>query len=96
MSVKIRRADQGDVEAIVSVGRKTWPMTYKFAGAEFVADGLATWWSAEAIRRSSETTTVLVAENGEAIVGTANIDLRPEIPVIWKLYVMPEVTVAIP
>lgn len=91
MSVEIRRAHQGDIEAIISVGRQTWPMTYEFAGAEYVADGLATWWSTEAIRRSLATTTVLVADTGKAIVGTGNIDLRPEVPVIWKLYVVPKV-----
>ncbi|MEV4282657.1 GNAT family N-acetyltransferase [Actinoplanes xinjiangensis] len=89
MSVRIRRAGPGDVEAIASVGRRTWPTTYRFAGPEYIADGLATWWSTEAIQRSLETTTVLVAQHGGAIVGTGNIDLRPEIPVIWKLYVLP-------
>ncbi|GGN98347.1 N-acetyltransferase [Actinoplanes lobatus] len=91
MSVKIRRANRGDVQAIISVGRRTWPATYEFAGAEYIADGLATWWSVEAIERSLETTTVLVADSGKAVVGTGNIDLRPEIPVIWKLYAVPEV-----
>ncbi|MFC3740588.1 GNAT family N-acetyltransferase [Paractinoplanes deccanensis] len=90
MSVKIRRANQGDIEAIISVGRQTWPRTYEFAGAEYVSKGLATWWSAEAIQRTLETTTVLVADGEKAIVGTGNIDLRPEVPVIWKLYVVPE------
>ena len=90
MSVKIRRPTRGDVEAIISVGRRTWPATYEFAGADYVTDGLATWWSVEAIGRSLETTTVLVADSGKAIVGTGNVDLRPEIPVIWKLYVAPE------
>ena len=90
MSVKIRRAHQDDIEGIVSVGRQTWPTTYEFAGAEYVADGLATWWSADAIKRSLEATTVLVADSGNAIVGTGNIDLRPETAVIWKLYVVPD------
>jgi GNAT superfamily N-acetyltransferase len=91
MSLKIRRANRGDVDAIIFVGRRTWPATYEFAGAEYIADGLATWWSVEAIERSLETTTVQVADSGKAIVRTGNIDLRPEIPVIWKLYVVPEV-----
>ena len=80
MSVIIRRAVPGDVDGIVTVGRRTWPSTYAFAGAGYVANGLAMWWSPEAVQRSLETTTVLVAEDGAAIVGTGNIDLRPETP----------------
>jgi GNAT superfamily N-acetyltransferase len=91
MSVTIRRAVPDDIDGIVSVGRRTWPATYAFAGADYVANGLATWWSREAVQRSLEATTVLVVEDGGAIVGTGNIDLRPEVPTIWKLYVVPEV-----
>ncbi len=89
MSMTIRRAGLGDVEAIVSVGRQTWPATYAFAGPEYVAHGVATWWSAEAVQRSLTATTVLVADAGGSIVGVGNIDLRPETPILWKLYVLP-------
>ena len=44
----------------------------------------------EAIRRSLENMTVLVADDEGSVVGTGNIDLRSESPVIWKLYVVPE------
>ena len=33
MSVRIRRADEGNIDSIISVVRLTWPMTYEFAGA---------------------------------------------------------------
>ena len=39
--MKIRSANQDDIEAIISVGRQTWPTTYEFAGAQYIADGLA-------------------------------------------------------
>lgn len=85
----IRPAARDDIEAIVAVGRQTWPVTYAFAGADYVAHGLDTWWSAEATERSLMTTTVLVADTGTEVVGVGNIDLRGEHPIIWKLYVLP-------
>jgi ribosomal protein S18 acetylase RimI-like enzyme len=90
MTTLIREAAPDDVEAIISVGRRTWPTTYGFAGPAYIADGLARWWSAEAIRRSLEDTTVLVAEHNGSVVGVGNLDLRGEVPIIWKLYVLPE------
>ncbi|WP_250005542.1 GNAT family N-acetyltransferase [Actinoplanes sp. M2I2] len=90
MTIEIRKAGPDDIEAIISVGQRTWPTTYGFAGPEYVAKGLETWWSTEAIRRSLENTTVLVAEEDGSVMGTGNIDLRGEAPIIWKLYVVPE------
>ena len=66
------------------------PPTYSFAGDDYVANGLATWWSTEALLRSLEATTVMVAVNGDGIVGVGNIDLLGDVPIIWKLYVLPE------
>jgi len=88
--LEIRDALPADVPEIVSVGRRTWPATYDFAGAEYIAHGLATWWSPEAVERSLVNTTVQVADRGGEIVGTGNIDLRGEAAIIWKLYVVPE------
>lgn len=92
VTLKIRAADAADVEAIEAVGHRTWPATYEsFAGPEFVADGLARWWSREALLRTVRDTSVLVVErDGAGIVGMGNIDFRREIPVIWRLYVVPE------
>jgi GNAT superfamily N-acetyltransferase len=88
--MKIRKAGLGDVEAIMAIGQKTWPPTYAFAGEEFIAHGLATWWSAEATERTLADTTVLVAEDGDDVVGVGNLDRRGPVPIIWKLYVVPE------
>ncbi|GIE98460.1 GNAT family N-acetyltransferase [Paractinoplanes rishiriensis] len=88
--MRIRDASAGDVEAIVAIGQRTWPATYAFAGPDFIADGLATWWSAAAIERSLRDTTMLVADGGEGLLGVGNIDLRGPAPIIWKLYVVPE------
>ena len=89
MTAKIRRARPADIDGIVSVGHQVWPATYEFAGPEYIAHGLTTWWSAAAIERSLDDTTVLVADADDAVVGVGNIDLRGEVPIIWKLYVIP-------
>jgi len=85
----IRPARTDDVTAIQEIGCKTWPATYSFAGEDFIEDGLVTWWSTEAVRRSLDDTTVLVAEDDDQIIGMGNIDLRGDVAVIWKLYVLP-------
>ena len=51
VNVLVRRATDADLEAVQNVGHRTWPTTYEpIAGADFVAMGLAKWWSVEAIR----------------------------------------------
>lgn len=85
----IRSATSDDVEAIRNVGLITWPATYAFAGQEYVDQGLARWWSVEAIGGSLHVTNTYVAEVDGVLVGMGNIDLRPELPTIWKLYVVP-------
>jgi GNAT superfamily N-acetyltransferase len=87
--VRIRDAVPGDIDAIIEIGHRTWPATYGFAGDEYVRNGLATWWSTEAIERSLRDTTVLVAATDDGLLGVGNIDLRGETPVIWKLNLLP-------
>lgn len=90
MDPNLRRASERDVEDIRTVGSLTWPSTYDFAGADYVADGLSRWWSDEAIRQSIANTDYWLAEVSGQIVGVANIDLRQSPPVIWVLYVLPD------
>lgn len=89
-SLTIRAATEDDVDAMCRVGHAAWPPTYAFAGAEYVDQGLRTWWSAEFVRASLVTTRYLVAEIDGRVVGVGNIDFRVSPPVIWKLYVLPE------
>ena len=90
MTVLVRNASPADVEAICEIGHAVWPDTYAFAGQDYIEHGLATWWSRDAVERSLGTTTTLVAECDGRVAGMGNIDLRPEVPVIWKLYVLPD------
>jgi GNAT superfamily N-acetyltransferase len=87
--MEIREAVATDIDGIMAIGQQTWPATYGFAGPDYVAHGLATWWSAEATARTLADTTVLVAADGDRLIGVGNIDLRGPIPIIWKLYVVP-------
>ncbi|GIF66845.1 hypothetical protein Ais01nite_48800 [Asanoa ishikariensis] len=87
--MEIREARLDDVAAIIAVGHETWPATYAFAGQDYIAHGLATWWSPEAITRSLEATVSLVAAEGDEVVGVGNVDLRGPVPILWKLYVRP-------
>jgi GNAT superfamily N-acetyltransferase len=80
-----------DVAAIREVGLATWPATYSFAGDAYIEDGLATWWSTDTLLQSVADTTVLVAVDDGVVVGVGNIDLRGDVPIIWKLYVLPDV-----
>lgn len=93
-SVRVRRATPADRDAIRRVGHAAWPATYAFAGEDYVRDGLETWWSTEAVESSLAETTYVVAERadeqGWLVVGIGNVDLAPEVPVIWRLYVRPD------
>lgn len=86
----IRPAVADDVPAIQMIGEETWPRTYDFAPPEYIASGLATWWSPQSIERSLQVTETLVAVRDGAVIGMGNVDLRGTSPVIWKLYVLPE------
>lgn len=87
--MEVRPATAADAPAIEHVGRETWPSTYAFAGEDYIAHGLDSWWSEEAVLRGIEATRTFVAEVDGEVIGMGNIDLRREQPVIWKLYVLP-------
>ena len=54
--IAVRRAELGDVEAVREIGVKTWPVAYGgLASEEFIVDGLAQWWSPEAVEWVSGT-----------------------------------------
>lgn len=88
--IEVRRAVPSDASAIRQIGQDAWPATYVFAGEAYIAHGLETWWSHEAVLRGIGTTETFVAETDGTVIGMGNIDLRPATPIIWKLYVLPE------
>jgi GNAT superfamily N-acetyltransferase len=91
MALIIRAADGNDLAAVLEVGRRTWPVTYgPIAGEEYVAMGLAKWWTEDATIPAIRGGRVTVAELDGTVVGIAAVGLHESHLVLWKLYVLPE------
>lgn len=91
VKVLVRPATEADLDAVIEVGHRTWPTTYEpIAGADFVAMGLAKWWSADAIRPLITRGRVTVAEVDGVVVGVVAAGPHDGRLVLWKLYVLPE------
>jgi ribosomal protein S18 acetylase RimI-like enzyme len=90
MAIIIRVADGNDLAAVLSVGRRTWPLTYgPIAGADYVAMGLAKWWTEDATIPAIRAGRVTVAEVDGSVVGIAVVGPHENHLVLWKLYVLP-------
>ena len=91
MALVIRVADGNDLMAVLDVGRRTWPVTYgPIAGDDYVAMGLAKWWTEDATVPAIRAGRVTVAEVDGTVVGIAVVGPHEEYLVLWKLYVLPE------
>jgi GNAT superfamily N-acetyltransferase len=91
MALIIRKADGNDLVAVLDVGRRTWPVTYgPIAGADYVAMGLAKWWTEDANIPAIRAGRVTVAELDGTVVGIAVVGPHENHLVLWKLYVLPE------
>lgn len=89
--VAVRAADGNDLDALVEVGRRTWPATYgSIFSQDVVALFLAKWWTKEANVPAIRAGRAFVAEVGGRVVGMASYAPHEGLPVIWKLYVLPE------
>jgi GNAT superfamily N-acetyltransferase len=89
--VVIRTATGNDLDAVVRVGHQTWQATYEpIAGAEYVAMGLAKWWTTDAVIPSIRVGRTLVAERDGEVVAMAAYGTQGDDLVLWKLYVLPE------
>ena len=65
MSLVVRPAVLDDLDAVLEVGHRTWPATYEpIAGPEYVAMGLAKWWTADATEPAIRAGRTLVAAAG--------------------------------
>ena len=91
MAPIIRAADGNDLAAVLEVGRRTWPVTYgPIAGDDYVAMGLAKWWTEGATIPSIRAGRVTVAEVDGVVVGISSVGPHENYLVLWKLYVLPE------
>ena len=91
MALLIRAAEGEDLAAVLDVGHRTWPVTYgPIAGEDYVAMGLAKWWTEEATIPAIRAGRVSVAEVDGAVVGIAAVGPHESQLALWKLYVLPE------
>ena len=91
MGVVIRPATAYDVDAVVDVGRRTWPQTYTpIAGEDYVRMGLAKWWTVAATRPLVNAGKATVAELDGEVVGVAVVGPLKGDLVLFRLYVVPE------
>lgn len=91
MGVFIRPATTYDVDAVVDVGRRTWPQTYApIAGEDYVRMGLAKWWTVAATRPLVVAGKATVAELDGEVVGVAVVGPLKGDLVLFRLYVVPE------
>lgn len=89
--VVIREATGDDLTAVVEVGRRTWPATYgPIAGEDYVAMGLAKWWTQEATIPAIRAGRVTVADVDGAVAAMASVGAHDGVLNLWKLYVLPE------
>ncbi len=87
----IRQATGNDLDAVVDVGRRTWPATYASIYEEELVDlFLEKKWSKQALIPSIRTGRTLVAEVAGRIVGVASYGPHEDGWALWKLYVVPE------
>ena len=91
MALTIRKAEMADLDAVLAVGHRTWPVTYEgIAGADYVQAGLAKWWSAEATSPAIRQGRLTVSEVDGEVVGMASVGREQDHLVLWRLYVLPE------
>ena len=89
-AVEIRTARGDDLSGAISVGHRTWLATYEpIAGPEYVAMGLAKWWTRDAVTASIRAGRTIVAVLGDEVVGVSTHGVQNDQLVLWKLYVLP-------
>ncbi|MEO7449247.1 MAG: GNAT family N-acetyltransferase [Humibacillus sp.] len=88
--IEVRLADGDDLAGVMSVGHRTWPPTYEpIAGPEYVAMGLAKWWTSDVVTDSIRKGSTIVAVVGGEVVGVATVGVLDDALALWKLYVVP-------
>ncbi|MFM6850990.1 MAG: GNAT family N-acetyltransferase [Terrabacter sp.] len=88
--VVVRGAVGDDLAGVLSVGHRTWLATYEpIAGPEYVAMGLAKWWTSDVVTDSIRKGRTIVATEGDDVVGVATYGPQDDAFVLWKLYVLP-------
>src|SRR5262245_57566080 len=70
--VEVRLAVGNDHAGVLAVGHRTWVATYEpITGPEYVAMGLAKWWTSDVVTDSIRKGRTLVAVEDGEVVGVA-------------------------
>ncbi|MEI7056553.1 GNAT family N-acetyltransferase [Nocardioides sp. CCNWLW239] len=89
--MRVREATTEDLDAVIRVGVTTWRATYPpITGDAYVEEGIAKWWTRDAVLPGIEAGRILVAEVGDRVVAMAGYSLFEDHLMLWKLYVLPE------
>ncbi|HKX68104.1 MAG TPA: GNAT family N-acetyltransferase [Intrasporangium sp.] len=87
----IRQATGNDLDDVIEIGHRTWPVIYEpIAGIDYVAMGLAKWWTSDVVAASIRRGQTLVAELAGDVIGMVAFGTQNGDFVVWKLYVLPE------
>ena len=87
----IRQAEGNDLNDVIEIGHRTWPVIYEpIAGIDYVAMGLAKWWTSDVVAASIRRGQTLVAELAGDVIGMVAFGTQGHDFVVWKLYVLPE------
>ncbi len=89
MSAVIRRADRGDLEAIVAFGSAVIPPYYTPILGEDAAQAQLAWWSLGRMAPAVEADRVHVAAMDHDVVGVCQTGELAGEQVIWKMYLAP-------
>lgn len=90
MSVQVRRAEAGEVDAIVAFGATVVPPHYTPILGARAAQAQLSWWQQGRISTAVAAGRVHLAVADDAIVGMCETGEMDGEQVIWKLYLAPE------
>nr|WP_083876184.1 GNAT family N-acetyltransferase [Kineosphaera limosa] len=89
--IRVREADGNDLDAVVEIGRRTWPATNgELYDPDFVPLFLDKWWTKDACIPSIRAGRTMVAQAGDEVVGMASYGPLEGRQIVWKLYVLPD------
>lgn len=87
----LRDAISGDISAICDFGAAHIPNHYAPLIGDAAAHAQVTrWWNTERISKAVHAGQVVIAEEGDQVIGVAERGEWDGVPVIWKLYVHPD------
>lgn len=90
-SVVIRAAEIADIGTIMAFGAAWVPEHYEpIIGPEAAQQQVERWWTRERFLSALSSGALMVVEEGDEIVGVAEMGMWQDEPVIWKLYVHPD------